>query len=116
MIEIIGLVFAFIAFRQTGKRRNHPAWPFLIAGLGGYFVIAGIMGSLLERGGAGALTMLVGGAWLLLCYGFLFFLSGLGHEKAGNSWQCPDCLGMNSASTFRCLCGRWSPEREGQEA
>jgi hypothetical protein len=100
MIELVFLVGALLAFRETAKRRGTKAWPFMLVAAVGWFVMGNIAAFLFGFGP----HMFFSWGFVGLAYGSIFLIGG-GGRRMKDTWQCPDCRLYNPPSTIVCPCG-----------
>jgi len=108
MIEILFLIAALAAFRETAVRRGVVGWPFVVIAAVGWF-FAGVFSSLIVGPGP---SMFFSWGWVGLTYASIFLIGG-GGRRMKDTWQCPDCRLYNPPSTIVCPCG-YIPAAEGE--
>ena len=106
MIEIIFLVVALAAFRETARRRGVAGWPFILAALIGWFLVGNVAAAIF---GVGPHFFFSWG-WVGLTYISIYIIGG-GGRRLKDTWQCPEGRLFNPSSTIVCPCGyKPSPE------
>ena len=101
MIELLFLIGAMGAINEIAKKRGASGWPYVVAGVLGWFFAGTISAAALGPGP----NIFFAWGWVGLCYAAVFLLTGDG-RRLPSSWQCPQCRMFNDPTTLICPCGQ----------